>query len=182
MLYFILAVVAAGWISLRGDSLVAVLTPESLTTAGWLRDLGAGVAAGAVALLVWEGLRRLASARVLESNLQQLLTGVSRSEAGALAALSGFAEELFFRGAVQPSAGLWATAAIFGLVHFAPGRGGLLWMLWAFVMGLALGMLTIWTSALVAPIVAHMTVNGVGLLRLVDSNAKKSREDDTPPG
>ena len=146
--------------------MAVALTPVSPSVSGWARDLALGVAAGAVALLAWEGLRRLGSARGLESNLRRLLAGVSRSEAGALAALSGFAEELFFRGAVQPVAGLWVAAVIFGLVHFAPGRGGLLWMMWAFVMGLALGLLALWTHALVSPIVAHMTVNAVGLMRL----------------
>lgn len=166
VLYLILALVAAVWMSLAGRSLAAALGVQAPTAKVWLRDLGLGVACGLVALAAWEGLRRLPWGAELEARLRQLLSTVTRPEALALAVLSGFAEELFFRGALQPAAGLWLTAGIFGLAHLAPGRGGLLWAGWAAALGVVLGLMAQWTAALVAPIVAHATINAAGLWRI----------------
>lgn len=166
-LYLLLALAAAVWMSARGDSVPEALLAQPPSPRHWLRDVGLGVVCGAAALLAWSGLRRLPWGAQLEARLRQLLSTVTRSEALALAVLSGFAEELFFRGAVQPAAGLWLTAAIFGLVHLGPGKSGLLWACWAAALGVVLGALAEWTGALVAPILAHATINAVGLWRMV---------------
>lgn len=174
-LYLVLALAAAVWMSLRGASVLQAVLGGERALGSWALDLGMGLGCGLAALVAWEGLRRLPWGAELEVRLRTLLSSVSRAEALALAALSGFAEELFFRGAMQPAAGLWLTAVVFGLAHLAPGKGGLLWAGWAATLGVVLGLLAQWTGALVAPMLAHATINAAGLWRMVgDGGGRES--------
>lgn len=77
----------------------------------------------------------------------------------AYAAISAVAEEMFFRGAVQPIVGVLLTSLIFGVLHVAPGRKFIPWPLQAFAMGLAFGGLYWLTGDLSAPVMAHFTIN-----------------------
>lgn len=133
----------------------------------WWRDLAVGVSAGLFLLGGWNfGIRRLAAARELENRLGSALGPLGNEEAVTLAVLSGVAEELFFRGAVQGSWGwLWATL-MFALLHTGPGRVFGLWTAFAVVAGGAFGGLMLWTGNLLAPIVAHFLINAVNLRRL----------------
>jgi membrane protease YdiL (CAAX protease family) len=83
-----------------------------------------------------------------------------------LAVLTGFGEELLFRGAIQPFAGLLLTSALFGLLHM--GQNGILsaWSVWAFLAGLLLGWMYDETASLWPPIIAHFCVNAVSILSL----------------
>lgn len=134
---------------------------------GWWIDLGLGVGSAAVLLGLWWLLgRRLAAGRELERRIAELLGPLARDEAIALAVLSGVAEELFFRGAVQGSWGwLWATA-LFAVLHTGPGLSFRLWTLFAVVAGGLFGGLVLWRGNLLAPVVAHVLVNAVNLSRL----------------
>jgi len=69
------------------------------------------------------------------------------------------AEELFFRGALQPVIGLLATSLIFGAVHTGPKRVFLWWSLWAFLVGLSFGVIFEATGVLWGPVLAHVLVN-----------------------
>lgn len=163
---FYLAIALAGgfWIGLR----IGVL-PLSLffDLHGWWIDLGLGAAAGGLLLALWRlALARLPGARELEGHLAHLLAGLTRSEALGLAAISGFAEELFFRGAVQGAFGWLAASLLFACLHSGPGRSFRLWTLFAGVAGLAFGGLMAWRGNLLAPAVAHVLVNAVNLRRL----------------
>jgi membrane protease YdiL (CAAX protease family) len=102
------------------------------------------------------------------------------SEVVALALLSGFAEELFFRGAVQGSWGWLPATVLFALLHTGPGPAFRLWTLFAAVAGLVLGALMIWRGNLLAPVVAHGLLNGINLGRLVRRERGSSSVDDTP--
>src|SRR5262249_19521244 len=69
-------------------------------------DLAVGVGAGLLLVGVWRlAGRLLPAARDLESALARVLGAIPLSEALGLALLSGFAEELFFRGALQGAVG-----------------------------------------------------------------------------
>jgi membrane protease YdiL (CAAX protease family) len=103
---------------------------------------------------------------VLEDHLAQLLQGIEPAETLALAALSGFAEELFFRGAVQGAWGIVPATALFAALHVGPAKAFRLWTLFAAVAGLSLGLLAQWRGNLLGPIVAHFFVNAVNLRRL----------------
>lgn len=83
--------------------------------------------------------------------------------------LSGFAEELFFRGAVQGSWGfVWATL-LFALMHTGPDRAFRLWTLFALLAGALFGGLMLWRGNLLAPVTAHFVVNAVNLRRIAVS-------------
>lgn len=75
------------------------------------------------------------------------------------ACCSGVAEELFFRGAMQPAWGVWWTSLNFALCHFPLIPQLLPWTLFTFVAGLGLGFLQESTQNLLAPISAHFWIN-----------------------
>jgi hypothetical protein len=78
----------------------------------------------------------------------------------ALAGSSAIAEELLFRGLLVPAIGLLASSLVFGLLHYAPRRRGMLaWIPMAVLMGLALGGLFVAVGGLSAPIAAHFVIN-----------------------
>lgn len=120
-------------------------------------------------------LRFLPAARELEDRLAGLLGPVSTSEALVLALLSGFAEELFFRGAVQASLGWIPAALLFALLHTGPGRAFRLWTLFALVAGFLLGGMMLWRGNLLAPVTAHALVNGINLRGLGRRAAEAAR-------
>ena len=76
-----------------------------------------------------------------------------------LALFSGFGEELFFRGWLLPETGLFFSSLIFGLIHVPLNRDWMLWPVFAFLMGLLLGWLTLWSGHLLWPILLHAGIN-----------------------
>jgi membrane protease YdiL (CAAX protease family) len=129
-----------------------------------LRGIAVGLAVGALVVLVSRELtRRTRSGDALARALGRLLGRLSGAECLLLAALSGAAEEAFFRGALQPLVGLVPASLAFGLVHFVPRREFLPWTGFAVVAGFLLGALFDATGNLIAPVVAHATVNAVNL-------------------
>lgn len=104
-------------------------------------------------------IKRAAWARALHRELKPIVEPLSSSEILLLALASGFAEELFFRGAMQPGLGLLLTSIIFGAVHTGPKRVFLAWSFWAFVMGLLFGAIFELTGVLWGPVLAHVLIN-----------------------
>ncbi len=163
--YLFLAVGGVLWIGLREGAIPLSLF---LSLDSWPVDLGLGVATGALLVGGWRGLASLSQrARDLEDELGKMLGPLAPAEIVALALLSGFAEELFFRGAMQASWGWLVTTIIFALIHTGPGPAYRTWTLFAAVAGLALGGLMLWRGNLLAPVVAHVLVNGVNLRWLI---------------
>lgn len=76
-----------------------------------------------------------------------------------LALTSSIGEELLFRGALQPALGFWPTAILFGVLHGGGAPRLFVWTLFAFLTGIMLGALAIETGSLLAPILAHLTIN-----------------------
>lgn len=81
----------------------------------------------------------------------------------AAAALAGLAEELLFRGLLQPRIGLVAASLVFGLAH-GPSRALLPLGLWASAVGLFFGLLYRATGNLAPPILVHALYDAVALL------------------
>lgn len=154
------------WIGLaRGRVPLALFLP--LHADGWLDPL-LGAAGAALLLLLWMLLRRtLPLARTLEATIRARLGVLPTSEAFGLALLSGVAEEVFFRGALQPAWGFVIATVLFAALHSGRGREMLLWTATALVAGALLGALMLWRGNLCAPIVCHVLVNAVQLRRLL---------------
>ncbi len=180
-IYLVLAIGGAIWMGLQRDGL---RLEQLLDPARWWRDALWGLGAAAALLGLWEiGRRLLPAARELERTLADLLSGLEPDQALGLAVVSGFAEELFFRGAVQGQWGLWIAALLFALLHSGPGRAFYLWTAFAAVAGVAFGLLTRHTGNLLAPILAHTLVNALNLYRLVRGTPESPTPSDSdPPG
>lgn len=95
--------------------------------------------------------------------LGETLTPLSLPNAVLIAFASGLAEELLFRGALQPRVGLLMASVMFGALHFGPRRDLLPWTAFAILAGLTFGWLYEWTGNLIAPVVAHTLINAVNL-------------------
>ena len=132
----------------------------------WIDPL-AGVAGAGALLLAWWAARRWGIARQLETTLRERLGPLTATEALGLALLSGVAEEVFFRGAVQPAWGFYPATLIFAALHSGRGRAMMLWTTSALAAGAVLGALMLWRGSLFAPIVCHTLVNAVQLRRLL---------------
>ena len=162
--YGLLAAIALAW-NARAGRPWAYLDPVAAARGiDWGRDLALGLAAAAAVIAV----SQIVTARTrwgaaLADELARALGPLTLFECAALAALSGFAEEVFFRGALQPRLGWLVASAAFGLAHVAPRRALLPWTGFALVAGLLLGALFAATGNLVAPIAAHAAINAVNL-------------------
>ena len=142
----------------------------------WWLDLGLGLGAGLLLLGIWWVAERVFPlAKELEVKLASVLGSITVSEAIGLALLSGFAEELFFRGAVQGTLGWAAATILFGLLHSGPGKAFRLWTVFALLAGLVLGGLMAWRGNLLGPAVGHFLVNAVNLRRLASRAEDSAR-------
>jgi membrane protease YdiL (CAAX protease family) len=164
--YGVLFALAFAWRRIgQGESLLLAAPDAEIR---WLRDAALGLAAGAalVAGSAWLT-RRVPAGERLARALAEAIGPLRPGQAWVLALASGIGEEALFRGALQPVAGLWLATLLFALAHFVPRRDLLLWSLFSGVAGLLLGGLYAATGNLVAPIVTHVLVNRVNLMRLV---------------
>lgn len=155
------------------------------------------VAGGAFAALVVIGTRVLVEnvgwARNLHRDLRPMTLRLDGSGIVAVACLSAFAEELVFRGLLMPWLGLFPQALLFGVVHAQlSGPSRWVWVAWASVVGLALGVVFALSGSLLGPMLAHALINGLNLLYLKSHDTAPppnslggllgSRRDSTNPG
>jgi uncharacterized protein len=171
-----------------GAGVSLVLSDERhgvLTTPSWL-GLEGGVAtiastglgailAAATIVLTPRLVGRFAWAQELHETLRPVVHGAGGLRLAATAALSGIAEELFFRGMLVQVAGLVIASLAFGVLHQVKGPGRWVWATWATVMGLLLGVVFCLTGSLVGPILAHVAINAVNLRYLRDNQPRKPR-------
>ena len=163
VVYGPLTVGALGWAWLGGGRFAWTLETPWLSAQYSERlalSLGLGLALALTVVAVTPVLvERSRWARALHSELEQIISPLSSAEITWLALASGFAEELFFRGAMQPVLGLLITSVIFGAVHVGPKPVFLAWTTWALVMGLLLGVIFELTGVLWGPVLAHVWIN-----------------------
>lgn len=188
-LYAAMIAIAVGIAWWRGASLVEqapspVLPLGELGAPPWLAQLGLSLVLGAA--LAWltvasTGLlvRRVRWARALRAEFRAALEGATDGDLALLALASGTAEELLFRGAIQPVLGLVLTSLLFGAVHFVPSRALLPWTAWAGVMGLLLGLVYDATGSIAGCVLAHVAINAINLRRIVRFDP--SLDDDPSP-
>ena len=163
--YGAMAVLAGGIIALRGSPLG--FAAADARPIAWGADVALGLGCAGVTVLLSEAMTRFTPwGEALAKALGESLGPLSLRACWGLALLSGVGEELLFRGALQPWFGYVAASLVFGLVHFVPRREFLPWTGFAILAGFGLGWLFEATGNLVAPIVAHIGVNGINLRRL----------------
>lgn len=164
-LYLALAAAGLVWSTLRGHPNVWRIegreSPQVLLgiLAGLLMGLGI-VFASRLAV------HRFEWARALHRDLRSLLGPLPDSEILVLAMASSIGEEIFFRGAMMPAAGLLLSSAIFALLHIGPKVRFLPWTVSSLVAGVMFGQLFLWSGDLTGPVVAHFTVNFLNLRHL----------------
>jgi membrane protease YdiL (CAAX protease family) len=127
------------------------------------RDLTVGLLVGMIYVAISRWLIHSTDwGRALEDELLALLK--TRERAPFKDALtSSVVEEVAFRAILLNHIGIWLGAGLFALFHI-PTRIGLIpWMLSAFLMGVVFGALFVAGFSLIAPFMAHFTINYVNL-------------------
>jgi membrane protease YdiL (CAAX protease family) len=171
VLYLGLASAGIAWSGLRGD-------PSVWHVAGREQpQILLGIVAGLLIGLGFVFASRFAThryewGRALHRDLRALLGPLPNAEIVVLAVASSFGEEVFFRGALLPAAGLWGSSAIFALLHIGPKLRFLPWTISSFVAGIMFGQLFLWSGDLGGPVVAHFTVNALNLRYLATADLR----------
>ncbi|MBR58608.1 MAG: hypothetical protein CMH54_11370 [Myxococcales bacterium] len=114
-----------------------------------------------VLLRASEALRRVAA------DIRQIIGRPGIVSIALIAAASSVGEEMLFRGAMQSAWGFAPTVVVFGFVHGLPGTRYWAWGVFAFVVGIGLGLMTLHTGSILAATLAHFTINYINLSRLV---------------
>jgi len=188
----VLAGMAATWLGLGGWSVLTsrwrglgTLRDDFGFWWSWRRDLPIGVAGGVVALFVGFavaitqerlGVTAVSNGTFLTTAWQENRVAFAALTFGAVVG-APLAEELFFRGlaftAIDRRLGSrWAvvlSTALFGLLHFqvAEGWSAVFLVLHITTFGFVLGLLRRFTGRCGAGVVAHMTINGFGVLTVM---------------
>jgi len=170
LFYGAMAVVAVLWrVGWYGESIFFSSPSVAAVELHWARDLGIGVVLGVVIVLLSNVLTQFTAwGENLARSMARALGPISTPDCLLLAFASGLAEELFFRGALQPRVGLVVASLLFGIVHFIPRREFLPWTGFALIVGFAFGALYAATGNLLAPVAAHVVINGINLPLLVN--------------
>lgn len=143
--------------------------------------VGAGVGLGAV------GLSRALEhffgwARELSRSMREMLGSFDGKTIALWAMFSALGEEMLFRGLLLPSVGLVVSSFIFGLLHVGPSSKYLPWTAMAVVMGFAFGGMFLYTGTILAPIVAHFTINYFNLHAIAEVDLSQPDPRDAPNG
>lgn len=159
--YVVLGLVAAGIGWLRGaPNLLQHPERPPLHLVSLLAGIAGGF--GVVAASRWS-VQQFAWARVLHSEFRAVIRGLPSKEIWLLALSSSVAEELFFRGALLPWAGLVLSSLLFAALHVRLDRRFLPWTVMSLIVGFMLGALFIGTGSLLGPIVCHFVINLLNL-------------------
>ena len=142
---------------------------------GWFQ-IGTSVVIGvslAVSVILLSNAMRGAFrwAKELEEEFRLMLYPLDLSEVALLAVMSGIAEEVFFRGIMQPVFGLYVTSFAFGLLHYPMNRRMVPWTVIAIILGFLLGIVYQATGSLLAVILAHGLINYFELRKIAKGKA-----------
>jgi uncharacterized protein len=149
----VLLAIAKIWQKLGGVRLLPV--QFNLQALFWSLGLAAGITiASSIIYRLWPAYR---------------LSALEWTDLIWLGLLPGLSEELLFRGVMLPALGLdlfavLVSSVLFGVLHLS-GNGQWAYVVWAAIVGFALGYCTLVTGNLVVPVVAHIITNLIsGLL------------------
>jgi membrane protease YdiL (CAAX protease family) len=99
---------------------------------------------------------------IVEKLLAPLVADLNLFDLLLLSCVTGFCEEVFFRGIIQAQFNIFVASLTFGFFH-DPSFKHVSYCILAFLYGLALGGLLIYTGSLWAPICAHTMHNLISL-------------------
>jgi membrane protease YdiL (CAAX protease family) len=165
--YAALGGVTLAMTALLGDPLTGLFGPRPWDDAA--ADVALGVTFGLTVVAVSQRAARWSTAMSrMSDGLGEVVRGFLRPrDVFAQACASALAEELFFRGFLQPRFGLIATAVVFGLAHATQDRRLWFWPALSVLFGLAFGWLFEARGSLIAPAVAHFVINYFNLHHLL---------------
>lgn len=148
---------------------VQLLEKFQLLPQPFLWGLGTAAATTTISilcLLLGKRLRFLAELQEMsEKFLSPLVSVLGFGDIVFIALVSGFCEEVLFRGVLQPLMGLWVVSILFGFFH-DPSLRYKSYLLFTFLAGLALGYLYQVTGNLWSCITAHVVHNFLALIAL----------------
>jgi uncharacterized protein len=171
VLYLGLASAGVAWSTLRGDS--TIWRVPGRDDAQVLLGIVAGLLIGLGFVFASRfATHRFEWGRSLHRDLRALLGPLPGMEIVVLAVASAFGEEIFFRGALLPAIGLWASSFVFALLHIGPKLRFLPWTFSSLVAGVVFGQLFLWAGDLSGPVVAHFTVNALNLRYLATTDLR----------
>ncbi len=156
------------------------LLPFRLTTSALLYSLalatGITLTSGIIYRL-WPAYRRSA-----DIYLKLVIEPLIWTDIIWLGLLPGLSEELLFRGVMLPALGLNLTALaissiLFGVLHLS-GNGQWPYVIWAAIVGFALGYSALITGNLVVPVVAHIITNLISGTLWKLSNRQQTASSD----
>lgn len=153
----VLLLAAKLWVQLGAVRLLPLRWRET----AFLQGIGLGLAISAASSIVyrlWPTYRQSA-----DYYLQLVLKPLVWTDLIWLGLLPGLSEELLFRGVMLPafglnSEGLLISSLCFGVLHLSSPRQWA-YVIWATIVGAALGYSAIVTGNLLVPIVAHILTN-----------------------
>jgi len=147
-----------------------------------LWEVAMGVGAGVLVVMVQTALRsRLPWLQTFKEMMFGMIGKPSLLQCFGIAVTSALAEEVLFRGMIQASTHILVACVLFGLAHYMMWQ----WAVFAGILGLVLGgLFEIPGGGLLAPVMAHFTINFLGLMDI----SKDCPEDapawqpEPPPG
>jgi uncharacterized protein len=168
---FLLAI-AKIWQKLGGVQLLSFqLSPQALL---WSIALALAITlASGIVYRLWPAYRRSA-----DFYLELVIKPLEWADLIWLGLLPGLSEELLFRGIMLPALGFNLAAVavssiLFGVLHLS-GNGQWPYVVWATIVGFALGYCALITGNLVVPVVAHIITNLVsGLVWKINHREKQ---------
>lgn len=159
-----MAVLAFVWAGIAGRLPFWVGDPPPSDSVG--RWALVGLLFGLAMVVLSRLLAEIPALEEMSDIFRQILGPVSWGQAFLLALLSGIAEELLFRGAIQPTLGLGPTCLLFAVVHWPMTPKLIPWTISAGLLGLAFGYGFELSGHVTGPIIAHFTVNFLNLKAL----------------
>lgn len=168
----VLLVIAKVWLHFGSISLM----PLRFTLKAGLQGiaLGFGITiASSIVYRLWAEYRKSA-----DHYLALVLKPLVFADLIWLGLLPGLSEELLFRGVMLPEfgldiAGVLLSSACFGVLHLSNLKQWS-YVVWASIVGVALGLSAVWTGNLLVPIIAHTLTNLVsGLIWKLSDRPQK---------
>ena len=102
---------------------------------------------------------------LFEQNLSPVIKHLEFVDIILMSSISGFCEEVFFRGLLFKKVGIIISSVAFGLLHL-PKPKFWIYAVWACGSGAILALLFLWTNSILTPVIAHVTNNLIGMILL----------------